>query len=183
MRILITGSSGQIGTNLALRCLDDGHAVLGLDRRPNPWSRRVDTIVADLAAPCTAAGTLGGVAAEAPDVVVHLAAHAKVHELVRRPALAIENVVTTQAALEYCRHCGVPIVFSSSREVYGNIHHFETDEARADFALTESPIQLARLPARRWCMRMHAATVFPILCSVSATCTGATTTTSNAWNV
>ena len=31
MRVLITGSSGQIGTNLALRLLEVGHDVLGVD--------------------------------------------------------------------------------------------------------------------------------------------------------
>ena len=37
MRVLITGSSGQIGTNLALRLLKDGHDVFGVDKRPNAW--------------------------------------------------------------------------------------------------------------------------------------------------
>ena len=37
MRILVTGSSGQIGTNLALRLLKDGHEVFGVDKRPNAW--------------------------------------------------------------------------------------------------------------------------------------------------
>ena len=38
MRILITGSSGQIGTNLALRLLADGHEVFGIDKRQNSWT-------------------------------------------------------------------------------------------------------------------------------------------------
>ena len=33
MKILITGSSGQIGTNLALRLLRGGHEVFGVDKR------------------------------------------------------------------------------------------------------------------------------------------------------
>ena len=41
MRILLTGSSGQIGTNLALRLLADGHEVFGVDKRPNTWTRGV----------------------------------------------------------------------------------------------------------------------------------------------
>ena len=37
MRILITGSSGQIGTNLALKLIADGHEVFGVDKRLNTW--------------------------------------------------------------------------------------------------------------------------------------------------
>ncbi|MEK7730877.1 MAG: NAD-dependent epimerase/dehydratase family protein, partial [Planctomycetota bacterium] len=35
MNVLITGSSGQIGTNLALALLDRGDRVLGIDIREN----------------------------------------------------------------------------------------------------------------------------------------------------
>ena len=38
MNVLITGSSGQIGTNLALALLKRGDAILGIDKRPNAWS-------------------------------------------------------------------------------------------------------------------------------------------------
>jgi len=37
VRVLITGSSGQIGTNLALRLQADGHSVFGVDKRRSTW--------------------------------------------------------------------------------------------------------------------------------------------------
>jgi len=141
MRILITGSSGQIGTNLALRCLAEGHNVLGIDRRANPWTGRIETVRADLAAPQAAEFS----ALERPDLVVHLAAHAKVHELVHRPELALENMVATHRALELCRGWNVPVIFSSSREVYGDIHRFDTQETNADFAFTESTYSASKI--------------------------------------
>ena len=50
MRILVTGSSGQIGTNLALRLLEDGHEVFGVDKRPNAWvGNAFPTLLQDLA--------------------------------------------------------------------------------------------------------------------------------------
>ena len=50
MRILVTGSSGQIGTNLALRLLKDGHEVFGVDKRPNAWvGDAFPTLLQDLA--------------------------------------------------------------------------------------------------------------------------------------
>ena len=41
MKVLITGSSGQIGTNLALHLMDRGDHVIGIDRRPNTWTDRI----------------------------------------------------------------------------------------------------------------------------------------------
>ena len=49
MRILVTGSSGQIGTNLALRLQRDGHDVFGVDKRLNPWTDAFPTLLQDLA--------------------------------------------------------------------------------------------------------------------------------------
>jgi len=79
------------------------------------------------------------------DVVVHFAAHAKVHELVQQPARALENVTTTFNVLEFCRHNGLPVIFSSSREVYGDIRRYITEESYADFAFTESPYSASKI--------------------------------------
>ena len=126
MRVLITGSSGQIGTNLALRLLREGHEVFGVDKRQNTWTDAFPTLLQDLAghyAPFP--GGINGVEYPETDLVVHLAAHAKVHQLVGEPHRALENAVMTFNVLEYARHGSIPIVFSSSREVYGDVHRFE----------------------------------------------------------
>ena len=52
MRILITGSSGQIGTNLALRLLDVGYNVFGADRRLNTWTDRITTLLQEVLEQC-----------------------------------------------------------------------------------------------------------------------------------
>jgi nucleoside-diphosphate-sugar epimerase len=141
MRILLTGSSGQIGTNLALRLLREGHFVFGVDKRPNPWTKEFDTLLQDLSGQYAAFyGGINGVEYPEVDLVVHLAAHAKVHQLVKQPHRALENVMMTFNMLEYCRALELPLVFSSTREVYGDVHRFdEYGEATADFAYTESP--------------------------------------------
>ena len=147
MRVLLTGSSGQIGTNLALRLLADGHSVFGIDKRQNPWTKEFDTLLQDLAihyAPFR--GGIAGVEYPEVDVVVHLAAHAKVHELVRQPHRALENAIMTFNVLEYARGLELPLVFSSTREVYGDVHRFEEyGEATADFAYTESPYSASKI--------------------------------------
>src|SRR4051794_22918521 len=79
MRVLITGSSGQIGTNLGLRLLEDGHDVFGVDKRQNSWTDAFPTLLQDLAGHYPAfKGGIGGVEYPGVDLVVHLAAHAKV---------------------------------------------------------------------------------------------------------
>lgn len=146
MRVLITGSSGQIGTNLALRLLQEGHDVFGVDKRLNTWTDAFPTLLQDLAGryPATPGG-IGGVEYPPADLVVHLAAHAKVHELVRRPERALENMTMTFNVLELCRQERIPVVFSSSREVYGDVHRFTTEETSADFAYTESPYSASKI--------------------------------------
>jgi UDP-glucuronate 4-epimerase len=147
MRVLITGSSGQIGTNLALRLVREGHDVFGVDIRPNLWTDEFETLLQDLSVPYRSFEKGIGQAAypDELDVVVHFAAHAKVHELVEHPDRALENVTMTYNVLEFCRHHNVPILFSSSREVYGDIHRYITEESHADFAFTESPYSASKI--------------------------------------
>lgn len=147
MRVLITGSSGQIGTNLGLRLQEQGHFVFGVDIRPNTWTKELETLLQDLSSPFTQFKDGLGHAAYPPDldVVVHFAAHAKVHELVQQPHRALENITMTFNILEFCRENNLPIIFSSSREVYGDIHRYITEETYADFAFTESPYSASKI--------------------------------------
>ena len=149
MRILLTGSSGQIGTNLALRLLADGHEVAAVDKRPNTWTTEFEarTLLQDLAGHYASFhGGMNGVEYPQVDLVIHLAAHAKVHQLVLQPQRALENTMMTFNVLEYCRALELPLILSSTREVYGDVHRFEEyGEASADFAYTESPYSASKI--------------------------------------
>lgn len=137
--VLITGSSGQIGTNLGLSLLADGRSVDGIDHRRNTWTDDILTTRRDLTQPFLAMPPNGA------GVVVHLAAHAKVHETVNRPHAALENIQMTFNVLEYCRKYDLPLIYASSREVYGDVQRFLTEETHADFNLTESPYSASKL--------------------------------------
>ena len=147
VKVLLTGSSGQIGTNLALRLLADGHEVFGVDQRVNTWTDEFRYLIQDLSGQYPAfPDGIGGVPYPETDVVVHLAAHAKVHQLVAHPHRALENTMMTFNVLEYCRQRRLPLVFSSTREVYGDVHRFEGyGEETADFAFTESPYSASKI--------------------------------------
>ena len=49
MKVLLTGSSGQIGTNLAHRLKQEGHEVFGVDKRQNTWTDDFRYLLQDLA--------------------------------------------------------------------------------------------------------------------------------------
>src|SRR5437867_7553342 len=143
MKVVITGSSGQIGTNLALALLRSDRAVIGLDRRPNAWSSEVETQVVDLVE--VARGNAGYELPLRPDVIVHLAAHAKVHDLVLTPAKALENIEMAAAVFEFARLAKCPIIFGSSREVYDDIKQHLTEESMADFIVAKSPYSASKI--------------------------------------
>lgn len=146
MRVLITGSSGQIGTNVGLALLDRGDEVVGLDLRPNTWTDRIPTVRCDLNSVPP-----GQLPADGRfDVVLHLAAHAKVFELVEQPQRAMENVEVLFRVLEYCRQRSTPVIFGSSREVYGDITRHVTEEAEADFVVAESPYSASKIAAEAY---------------------------------
>lgn len=144
MNILITGSSGQIGTNLGLKLLEQGHTILGIDKRPNTWTNKIPMKELDLTSDC-GARLIELISGYEISLIVHLAAHAKVFELVREPSRALENVVMTFHSAEAARQTGIPIIFASSREVYGDIHRHLTKESYADFVVAESPYSASKI--------------------------------------
>jgi UDP-glucose 4-epimerase len=141
MRVLITGSSGLIGTNLGLKLLDRGDEVVGIDLRANTWTDRIPTATCDLRTCPAGKLPVDG----AFDAVVHLAAHAKVFELVEQPDRAMANVQMCFGVLEYCRRHKTPLIFGSSREVYGDIKRHVTEESQADFVVAESPYSASKI--------------------------------------
>jgi nucleoside-diphosphate-sugar epimerase len=116
--ILVTGSSGMIGTALIERLLENGCNVIGVDKTANRWNTEIDerTIEMDLLEDDLSERVSADV-----DTVVHLAANARVHNLVKQPHRARDNFEMTFNVLEFIRKQDVEeILVGSSREVYGN---------------------------------------------------------------
>ena len=118
MKILLTGSSGTIGTRLFETLLQQGHDVTGIDRRSNVW--RPDLNSRTLQINLLDSDALE--AAPSAELLIHFAANARVYDLVKTPSMALENAITTFHVLEFARKQKIKkILFSSSRETYGNI--------------------------------------------------------------
>lgn len=146
MKILITGSSGTIGTRLCEALLEAGHTVTGADWEPCKWNPAIEKLRIDIDLRKKEQFT------KLPtdvDMIIHLAANARVYELVENPERAMDNFTDTFNILEFARAHGVKkMMFASSREVYGNIHLSKDQkytEDKAHFMTCESPYTASKI--------------------------------------
>lgn len=143
MKILITGSAGFIGSALALRLLERGDTVIGVDNHNDYYDPKLKEarlarfadhsaythLRLDLA---DRKGIQTCFANHKPQRVVNLAAQAGVRYSIENPLAYIDsNIVGFAHILEGCRHHGVEhLVYASSSSVYGanttmpfSVHH------------------------------------------------------------
>ena len=132
MKVLVTGSAGFIGSSLALRLLERGYTVIGIDNHNNYYSTelkddrlarfsnhpnythlRIDLTDQDDIYNCFDTYK--------PSHVVNLAAQAGVRYSIERPLAYINsNIVGFAHILEACRNFYVKhLVYASSSSVYG----------------------------------------------------------------
>lgn len=132
MKILITGAAGFIGSALALRLLERGDVVHGIDNMNDYYDVRLKEarLKRTLSHPQFHFKKLDIVDREKMadffrrekfDAVMHLAAQAGVRHSITNPETYIDsNLVGFGNILEGCRHGGVKhLVFASSSSVYG----------------------------------------------------------------
>jgi UDP-glucuronate 4-epimerase len=154
--VLVTGAAGFIGAEVALRLLQRGERVIGIDNLngyydPALKRARLERIAAQVAsAPTTATSEAAAWQFQALDVadgeamaelfqqarpraVVHLAAQAGVRYSLENPDAYIQsNLVGFGHILEGCRYQGVEhLVYASSSSVYGGNRQLPFSEQQA----------------------------------------------------
>jgi UDP-glucose 4-epimerase len=142
-KIVVSGSSGTIGTRLCERLIGEGYEVVGLDLKPNEWSDLVNskTVVSDMREK-----KFFDKLPKDVWLFIHLAANARVYNLVLEPELALDNVKTTFNALEFCRQRKVQrFIFASSREIYGNSKKGKRSENQVSIDDCESPYSASKI--------------------------------------
>lgn len=146
MKVLVTGSSGTIGTRLCEALLAAGHTVVGADWEPCKWNPVVEKLRIDIDLRDT---TLFHKLPTDAQMIIHLAANARVYELVENPDRALDNCIDTFNILEFARAHGITkMMFASSRETYGNIHlpdGQKYSEDKAHFMTCESPYTASKI--------------------------------------
>jgi UDP-glucuronate 4-epimerase len=132
MKILVTGTAGFIGNHLALRLLERGDEVIGIDNHNDYYDvnlkmARLDRIKGHASYTHIKADIADREAIEKlfkqhqPQRVVNLAAQAGVRYSITNPHAYIEsNILGFTNILEGCRHNDVEhLVYASSSSVYG----------------------------------------------------------------
>jgi UDP-glucuronate 4-epimerase len=151
MTVLVTGAAGFIGNHLALRLLEDGHEVVGVDNlsayydvglkrsrleRLRPYPSFHEHVL-DI---CDAAALDAVFDRHAPDRVAHMAAQPGVRYSLEHPQTYVQsNIVGFANLLEAMRrHRPAHLVYASSSSVYGANRGLPSNEG----AVTDHPLTI-----------------------------------------
>ena len=121
MNVIVTGAAGYIGGQVALQLKDEGHTVVGIDRRPlqpHQTSLLDGFVLADFDSD-TAFKTLLDIR---PDAIVHCAGTSLVGPSIKNPSeYYFNNVAKTLPLINLIRQAmpRTRIIFSSSAATYG----------------------------------------------------------------
>jgi len=136
-KLLVTGASGFIGSNLVARLLEEDYQVIGMDndKKKSYLLRKVEKhpnflmIWDDINNIDNHTAVLNGI-----DEVYHLAASADIRQSYQVPTMDLKNNVQgTNAVLEYIRKAGIKrLIFSSSSSIYGVTNVTPTPEDVSD---------------------------------------------------
>ena len=123
MKILVTGSSGFIGSQLSKALLDRGHDVTGFDLTQSRQSN-YPTIKGDLRNYDDVDKAVQG-----REVVYHLGALANLNICRERPLETVQvNVLGTANIAKACQKHNTKLIYASSCHVYGFQNHFPVTE-------------------------------------------------------
>ena len=113
LKVLITGAGGFIGSHLVNKCIEDGHYVIGLDKKPlDKWI--VGRRKCDYRIPSTTVEEMEKFYIEF-DLCFHLAAESRIQPSFRKPLEYVRsNVLGTSVVLEMATRQKARVVYAGS---------------------------------------------------------------------
>jgi len=130
-KMLVTGGTGFIGSNLVEKLLLDGHEVIGIDKDAKKTKNlREFSTNPKLSMIWDNVQNIQKHKLDSIDIIYHLAASADIKKSLENLTMDLENnVYGTCAVLEFMRKGDIKnLVFSSSSAVYGETKVFPTPE-------------------------------------------------------
>lgn len=123
MKILITGSEGNIGKKLTNFLIEMGHDIYCVDIRQK---YNDNYILCDITNPVELNGVFNKFK---PDVVYHLAAVVSRVTSEKSPSICINtNISGTQNIIELCKQYNSKLIYFSTSEIYGDIGGVLTED-------------------------------------------------------
>ncbi len=165
MRYLVTGGAGFIGSHLVDRLLEQSQQVLVLDDLStgstlNLLRHRERGELSFVQGSVSDRGLVRQLVGEV-DFVFHLAAVVGVQLVMRQPRRALEvNLHGSEAVLDAAEHCAVPVLMTSSSEVYGlgpevpfredaDLSPGRSDDPRGGYAFSKAMAECSALARAR----------------------------------
>jgi UDP-glucose 4-epimerase len=146
MKLLITGSSGQVGSYLVEHYRRKREKVIGIDLKPSPTT----TAVVDIRDYTTIKNLGKGV-----DLVIHCAGQIEVGKSIEHPIDDAEtNILGTLNVLRMCIHSNVKrFIYYSSAAIFGNPMYLPIDEAHPTNPV--SPYGVSKLTGEKYTILYH----------------------------
>ncbi|MBB3114192.1 dTDP-glucose 4,6-dehydratase [Paenibacillus phyllosphaerae] len=122
IRIVLTGAAGFIGSNLAGRLLQEGHAVIGVDNFMTGNPANLDSLQAWPSFTFIEHDVIQPIGVDGPvDWVMHFASPASPPKYLNYPIETMRvNGEGTRHLLELCQHKNAGFLLASTSEIYGD---------------------------------------------------------------
>jgi UDP-glucose 4-epimerase len=149
-KILITGGAGFIGSHLAERCVLEGNYVTIIDDLSRGKKENIESILNKIEFYQEDILTFSklNLIIKNSDVIFHLAALSRVIPCIEKPELCfINNIQITELIARICSNYHKKIIFSSSREVYGQGIFFPVNETHP--LIPENPYGASKVSSEK----------------------------------
>jgi UDP-glucose 4-epimerase len=145
MRILVTGGAGFIGSHLCERLVAEGHQVTAFDNFSTGRSKNLASLDGNPSLKVVEGSILSPQVLNdlisQSDYVFHLAAAVGVFNIVKDPlASLLTNIRGTENVLEAAHAANIPVLITSSSEVYGK--NVSDSLSESDDRILGSPVTL-----------------------------------------